>query len=377
MKKLLFISNTDWFFVSHRLPLAVGAREDGFELHFATRQYSQAITRIHAEKIQTHTLAFSRSGYAPHKELFSFFSMLLLMCRLRPRLVHLITVKPVLYGGIAAKLLGIPRVLAITGLGHAFTGNGIFKSIARPILRLLYRWVLSGRKSHVIVQNPSDLMNILQLAKIPKERITLIPGSGVDLSAYAPVPEPEGPLTVVMAVRLLRDKGVMEYLDASSQIKSRFPEVRFILAGDLDPGNPSSLTEQDLDEIRKCGIVELVGFQSDIAGLFARAHLVVLPSYREGLPKVLIEAAACGRAVVTTATPGCQDAILPNESGLLVPPGDAGALAGAILRLLQDAPLRHRMGKKGRNLAEARYDIRQVVKAHLEIYRDSILRTAP
>lgn len=367
MKKLLFIVNEDWFFVSHRLPIARAAKAVGYEVHLAANT-SEAGQVILAEGITSHPMQIARSGRSPLRELRCFASLFQVIRLVRPDLVHLVTIKPVLYGGIAARLLGIPAVAAIPGLGHSFTGDGLVKRCFQAFLITLYRWALGGANCRVIVQNQADWATLRESVGIPAERITLIHGSGVALGAYPFTPEPGLPLTVVMAARLLRDKGVLDYAEAARLVKRRHPEVKFLLAGDPDPGNPSSLGPLELEALRDEGSVELCGYQRDIPALFAQAHLVVLPSYREGLPKVLIEAAACGRAVITTSAPGCQDAILPDETGLLVPPRNAAALADAMIRLIEDSELRHRLGERGRRLAEDRYDIDQVIKAHLTIY---------
>jgi glycosyltransferase involved in cell wall biosynthesis len=288
--------------------------------------------------------------------------------------VHLVTIKPVIYGGIAARVLGLPALAAVTGLGHAFTGGGFLKRGFQAFLLAMYRFALGGKGCHVVVQNESDERTLQSLVRTPVDRLSLIPGSGVELAQYPVHPEPEGPLVVVMAARLLRDKGVFDYLAAARLVRQRHPDTTFLLAGDPDPGNPSSLTQGDLEAIRAEGVVDVCGYQKDIPALFARSNLVVLPSYREGLPKVLIEAAACGRAVITTDAPGCRDAVLPDESALVVPVAAPEILAGAIIRLLEDPALRRRLGATGRILAESRFDIGQVIQTHLSIYEQLLGR---
>ena len=356
-----------WVFVSHRLPIARAAQEQGYAVHIAANR-SAASAVIQAEGITFHPLHLSRSGRAPLQEFWSLVALFRLMRRIRPDLVHLVTIKPVLYGGIAARLLGLPVVAAIPGLGHAFTGQGLANRCLQWFLLALYRWALGGRNCRIIVQNDSDAHTLQTIVRLPPEHLTLIRGSGVDLRDYAVEPEPTGPPVVAMAGRLLREKGVFDYIEAARLVRQHHPDVTFLLAGDLDPGNPSSLTPADLEAIRQEGIVEVCGFQRDIQALFFRSNLVVLPSYREGLPKVLIEAAACGRAVITTDAPGCRDAILPGVTGLLVPVQDPGALAKAIIQLIEDPGTRHGMGARGRALAEARFDIGLVIRAHLAIY---------
>lgn len=367
MKKLLYIVNEDWFFVSHRLPIAKAAREMGYEVHVAANA-SEAYKTIVAAGLDFHPLTLSRSGRSPLQEFLALVALFRLMRRIRPDVIHLVTIKPVIYGGIVARFLRIPTVAAVTGLGHAFTGGGFLKRCFQSFLLALYSFALHGRACHVVVQNESDEYTMRTLVHTPPHRLSLIPGSGVDLRQYPVHPEPEGTPVVVMAARLLKDKGVLEYLAAARLVQQCHPETTFLLAGDVDPGNPSSLTPKDLVAIRTEGVVDVCGYQRDIPRLFARSNLVVLPSYREGLPKVLIEAAACGRAVVTTEAPGCRDAVLPNESGLVVPVQSSQALAEAIMRLIEDPVLRRSLGAKGRVMAETRFDINQVVQTHLTIY---------
>lgn len=373
MKRILYVVNEDWFFVSHRLPIARAAREIGFDVHVAANA-SEACATIRAAGFTFHPLALSRSGRSPLQEFQALVALYRLVQRIRPDLVHLVTIKPVIYGGITARLQGVPMVAAVTGLGHAFTGGGFFKRWFQSLLLALYRFAIGGADCQVIVQNKSDEQTLRNLVHTPAHRLSLIPGSGVDLRLYPVRPEPEGPPIVVMAARLLRDKGVLDYVAAASLVRQRHPEATFLLAGDPDPGNPSSLAPGELEAIRAEGIVKVCGYQTDIPALFARCSLVVLPSYREGLPKVLIEAAACGRAVITTDAPGCRDAILPDKTGLIVPVANPGALAEAITRLIEDPDFRRRLGEAGRVLAEERFDIGQVIQSHLSIYEQLVGR---
>ena len=343
------------------------------EVHLAAH-CSDASEGISAQGILIHSLQISRSGLGLLPEIRCFLSIFRLLQRIRPRVVHLVTIKPLIYGGIACRILGIPTVAAIPGLGYAFSAKGKQRMLLRAALTALYRLALKGKHCRVIVQNTSDQEIMLHTIGIAAERLHLIHGSGVDLDHYQVQPEPANPLVIVMAARLLHDKGVIEFVEAARKVHQLHPEVRFKLVGDPDMGNPSSLSRQELEIISTEGHVEVCGFASDIARLFAEAHIVVLPSYREGLPKVLVEAAACGRAVVTTDVPGCRDAVIPNETALLVPAHNSIALSEAITRLIEEPALRIRMGLCGRALAESRFDIGGIVQAHLRIYRDLELR---
>lgn len=369
-RKLLFIVNEADFFLSHRLPLAQGAANAGFEVHVATRA-GEGVERVQSLGFTHHCLPLSRSGKNLFTELYTVGAIFKLFRRIRPDVVHLVTIKPVLYGGIAARLARVPGVVAaVSGLGFVFIASGLKAQLVRGVVTVLYRLALGARNVRVIFQNPDDRQILLMMGAVTADKSVLIRGSGVNLSEYVVVTEPEGVPTVVMAARILRDKGVGEFVEAARCLHERGVAVHFSLVGAPDSGNPTSVTQAELEAWREEGHAEVLGFRRDIAEIFAASNVVVLPSYYgEGLPKVLVEAAACGRAVVTTDTPGCRDAVEPNITGLLVPMRNARALADAIQRLIEDTSLRHRMGKAGRELAEREFAIEKVVEKHLELYR--------
>ena len=368
-KRFLFVVNCPAFFVSHRLPLALAAKREGYDVHVATMP-GEAADQITADGLTHHELPLTRSGRNPLNEMFVFVAVYKLFQQLKPALVHLVTIKPVIYGGIAARLAGVPSVVAaVSGLGFVFIAKGLKASLIRVGVKNLYRLAFGKRNLRVIFQNPDDRNSFVDAGILDAEKTVLIRGSGVGLTHY-PIKKESGECPiVVMAARLLRDKGVGEYVEAVHIIRRQGIEAIFLLVGDVDPHNPATVTTSELDLIRKEGGVELLGHRKDIPELLASSSIVVLPSYREGLPKVLVEAAAAGRAVVTTDVPGCRDAIEPNVSGLLVPARDAKALASAIQRLIEDVDLRQRMGREGRRLAEREFSIEKIVQAHLDIYR--------
>lgn len=367
--RLLFVVNNPAFFLSHRLPLALAAQRAGYDVHVATMA-GDSVSRIAAHGLTHHVVPMTRSGKQPLQELRTIWSLWRLFRRLRPALVHLVTIKPVLYGGIAARMAGVPAMVsAISGLGFVFVAQGGKAALVRRVVTWLYRWALGHRNSRVVFQNGNDRDTLRGLGVVRDEQIVMIRGSGVDLAAYPAAPEPGAPVTALMVARLLRDKGVLEFVAAARILRQSGAGVRMRLAGGIDPGNPASVTQADVDAWHREGCIEALGERRDIADLYAAAHIAVLPSYREGLPRSLIEAAACGRAVVTTDVPGCRDAIEPGETGLLVPPRDAQALADAIARLAGDADLRQRLGRAGRRLAENEFDIEDVCRRHLDIYR--------
>lgn len=375
--RLLFLVNNPAFFLSHRLPIALGARAAGYEVHVATMDGpSVAVIREHG--FTHHVVPMTRSGRQPLQELKSLVAFWRLFRRLKPDLVHAVTIKPVLYGGIAARLAGVPAyVAAVSGLGFIFMRKEKGPDPLRIAATVLYRLALGHRNSRVIFQNHSDREELRRAGVVQAGQSVMIRGSGVDLSAYVPVPEPEGPPIAIMVARLLKDKGVLEYVEAAHLTVGHPSGLRWLLVGAPDPGNPASITDAEFRAWQQEGVVECLGEREDIAELYQQAHIAVLPSYREGLPRSLVEAAACGRAVVTTDVPGCRDAIEPGVTGILVPVRDPRALADAVVSLAEDAEWRRGMGEAGRRLAEQAFDIEKVVQAHLAVYAQLLDEPAP
>lgn len=366
---ILYVVNNPAFFVSHRLPIASAAMKQGYAVHIACPD-GAANSTLQSAGLTVHPLRLSRMGLQPLRELGSVISLLKLYRQLNPDLIHHITPKPNIYGGIAARLAGSRAcVFAIAGMGYVFAGNNWKQGFLRPFVRGLYALALAVRNKKIIVQNDDDHALMMHIAGVKAADIELIPGSGVDLEKFIQVPEPQDTCTVVMAARLLNDKGVREFVEAARLLARKGHKARFILAGETDPGNPASVRDSQLNAWKASGIVECPGYVENVADLYARGHIVVLPSYyREGLPKSLIEAAACGRPVVTTDMPGCRDAVLPGRTGLLVPARDPEALASALETLLGDRELRVRMGTQARIWAEQKFSIDSVVERHLRIY---------
>ena len=371
-KIIIFVVNAPEFFLSHRLPLALEARKSGFQVHVATADGPQ-VRDIQSIGFTHHVVPFERSGQNPVNELGTLLRLVKLFRSVKPTLVHLITIKPVLYGGIAARLAGIESVVsAVSGLGTVFLAESAVARFRRDLVTLLYRAAFKQKHLAVIFQNSDDRNVLLNLKALKDDQARVIRGSGVIIADYPFFPEPDGKTVVVMAARLLKDKGVFEYVEAARLLHGRGVEVEMRLIGALDPGNSTSVTQQQLDAWETDNHVKLLGFRTDIAAQYAKANIVCLPSYREGLPKSLIEAAACGRAVITTDVPGCRDAITPGVTGLTVPVKDAVALANAIQTLIIDPELRNDMGQAGRALARDAFAIETIVEKHMNIYRDVI-----
>jgi glycosyltransferase involved in cell wall biosynthesis len=373
--RLLFVVNVDWFFISHRLPIAQEALARGYEVHIGT-----ALTGRRAELegagLVVHELALSRSADSLSDAWRTMRQILHLYRLIRPDLVHLVTIKPVLLGGLMARLAKVPAVVsAVSGLGFAFAAKGLWSGARRLLLACLYRMALDCRNQKVIFQNPDDRAMLTKLARLAENRVVTIRGSGADLGRFTSSPWPDGLPIVLLASRMLADKGVREFAQAARELHRRGVRARFCLVGAVDPDNPASLSEDELQQLASPGGVEVWGQRNDMVQVLQSARLVVLPSYREGLPKILIEAQACGRAVVTTDVPGCRDAIDPGVTGLLVPARDPAALADAMELLLRDPQRCAAMGQAARAWAERCFDLRQVVTEHLRIY-DELLATS-
>lgn len=370
---LMFVVNVDWFFTSHRMPIALAAKKAGYEVHIAT-SITTKLDELRESGLIVHELNLKRSGASFFNALFSLVELFRLFRRVRPDIIHLVTIKPVLLGGIAARLVGAPAVVAaMSGLGYVFTARGFTARLRQWAISQIYRVIFSSRRIRIIFQNEDDRQSLCDFSKLNLEKTILIRGSGVDLCAYPLTPLPEGVPVVSMAARLLFDKGVGEFVEAARIVRSKGGKARFALIGSIDEANPTSLNANHLAEIAKDGIVELWGHRTDMASVLAESTIVVLPSYREGLPKVLVEAAACGRPVITTNVPGCRDAILPDITGLLVPVRDPESLARALEVLLASRDACRDMGAAGRHLAEEVFDLKNVVNMHLSLYKEMAL----
>lgn len=369
-RTLMFVVNVDWFFLSHRLPIALEAQRQGYQVHIATG-LTDKLDELQRHGLVVHPLPLDRSSAGLGNAWRTMVELRRVFRAVRPDVVHLVTIKPVLLGGLVARLAGVPAVVAaVSGLGFVFMARGAKAAVRRWLVGGLYRVALGHRNLKVIFQNADDLRSLAKVAHLPAAKVAMIRGSGVDLARYAHVPLPGGVPVVLLAARLLADKGVLEFVQAARLLKQRGSNVRFVLVGTVDSANPTSFTDAEVSAWVHDGVVEWWGYRADMPQVLAAAHLVVLPSYREGLPKVLIEAAACGRAVVTTDVPGCRDAIDPGVTGVLVPVRDAVALADAMDALVNDPVRCQVMGDAGRALAETAFDIRQVVAAHLYIYQE-------
>lgn len=368
--RLLYLVTEDWYFCSHRLPVARAARDAGAEVVAATRIGSHRAA-IEAEGFRTIALSWRRGSHGPLAELAAIREIVGVYRRERPDLVHHVALKPVIHGSVAAWLAGVPHVInALTGLGALFIGSSARTRVLGALARAALKPLLNRRGSRVILQNADDRRLLEARGLLRHDRVALVRGSGVDTARFHPAPEPDGAPVAVLVARMLRDKGVAEFVEAARLLKQRGVDVRLQLAGPTDPDNPAAIAEATLRGWQAEGVVEWLGAVADMAALWARSHIAVLPSYREGLPKALLEAAASGRALVATDVPGCREIARHEETGLLVPPKNPAALADAIERLVNDGTLRRRLGANARAVAEAEFAEGVVVRETLALYRE-------
>ncbi len=364
---ILFVVTEDWYFWSHRLDLARACRQAGFEVMVATRVDAHG-PAMAAEGFRVVPFDLARGSQDPRAILGAAARLRRLYRDLRPDIVHHVALKPVLAGGIAARLAGVPVVVnAIAGLGHVFTAATGRARLQRAVLARVLRWLLRPGNVSVVVQNGADRDLLARI--VDPARLHLIRGSGVDTEAFVPAPEPEGVPVAVLAARMLWAKGPGRAVEAARILRRRGVPLRIALVGRLDPANPGAIPEATLRAWADEGVVEVWGHRSDMAAVWAAAHIALLPTtYGEGLPKTLLEAAACGRGIVASDHPGCRELVTDGRNGLLVPAEDAVALADALQRLAGDAALRRRLGAAARADVEAAFSAERVNGQFLKLY---------
>ncbi len=364
--KLLYIVTEDWYFVSHRLQLAVAAQAAGFDVAVATCKGQQA-DEICGAGIRLIPFTLSRRGGNPLREVMALWR---LYRDEQPDLVHHVALKPVMLGALAARLARVPaQVNAVAGLGWLFISSSGVVRLVRPTLLWILVRLLNRQCSLTIVQNPEDKA-LLECSGMSSQRLRLIRGVGVDVQGFYPVMPPPGPVCIVLVARMLWDKGVGEFVEAARQLAEEGVNARFVLVGAPDPANPASVPESTLRSWHGKQGVEWWGRREDMLAVLQGAHIACLPSYREGLPKSLLEAAACGLPIVTTDAPGCREVVRDGVNGLLVPVRDAAALATALKKLIDGAALRRRMGEQSRLRAETEFGLETVIAQTLAVYRE-------
>ncbi|NGZ60056.1 MAG: glycosyltransferase family 1 protein [Nitrospira sp. LK265] len=368
--RLLYLITEDWYFWSHRVDLARAAREAGYDVIVATRVTDHG-ERIQREGFQLEPLELVRRSRNPFREVIAVTELVRLYRRVRPDVVHHVAMKPILYGSLVAWFTRVPAVInAFAGLGYTFMDER--NRLLRWCVKAGLRTVLSLGHSVVLAQNCDDQDRLVGEGVVPVSRTRIIAGSGIDVAMYSLQPQPSGVPIVVLPARMLWDKGVGEFVEAARRLKGKGVDARFILVGRRDEHNPAAIPEIHLKEWVNEGVVEWWGHREDMPAVYAAAMLVVLPSYREGLPKALLEAAACGKAMVSTDVPGCREIVRDRFNGLLVPPKDSVALAAAIEELLIDQEVREVMGQRSRSRVMAEWSSSRIAEQVLGLYHDMV-----
>lgn len=365
-RRILLVVNVDWFFLSHRLEVALGAQRDGAEVWIASVDTGRS-EEIRRRGLHFVPLTMRRNRGRLGGELATLASLAKLYRRVAPDLVHHVTIKPVLYGSLVARLYRVPTVNAISGFGYVFGTER--NRLLGAVVEAIYRVALHGPRSFTIFQNEEDRRDFTERGFLSKTRAVLIRGSGVDCEVFQPAPVPSQGKVVMFASRMLREKGLEDFVEAAGHLRPHYPDVRFVLVGEPDD-SPSSVTRDRLRAWHDEGAVEWWGHASHMEDVLPQASMVVLPTfYREGLPKILLEAAACGLAMVTTDVPGCRDVVQHGVTGLLVAPHDPVGLAKAIRELLDDDAYSRRLGAQARAMAEDQFSVDGVVDQTLLLYR--------
>ena len=369
--RLLFLMNEALFFTTHRLPVAMAAQAAGFEVHVAAPFDEAPVAVIRGCGFDFYDLPLKRGGRSLWGEIHLLARCFNLIRTIKPDLVHHVAMKPVIFGGLVSRLMGVRAVVhAITGLGFLFIREDRLARTIRAMIMPLYRFALGHPNARVIFQNPDDLNMFLDHSLVSKDVTVMIKGCGVDMTVFAPGPTAtSASIPIVMfPARILGDKGVHESIHAARSLTLAGARARFVLVGRRDPANPTDVAEDIIRGWEKEGIVEWWGFHSDMPDVLRQAQIICMPSYREGLPRGLIEAAACGLPIVTADVPGCREVVRHGESGYLVPVRDGPATAAAIGELLDDDALRASMGQTARQLALDEFTVEAFVENTLKTY---------
>jgi len=355
---------------NHRLALAEAVRERGADVSLLAPRDRYA-EKLKSAGFQWTEVNLDRKSTDPLTEFRSLVQITRVLRRLKPDLIHNFTLKPVIYGSLASLVLGVPALVnSITGLGYFFSTQGETLAFKRALVRPLLRMALSIGNRTTVFQHQGDLDAYKGMRVVPSSKATIIPGSGIDVDQFRPRPEPEDPVVVLMAGRMLWDKGVAVIADASRMLKNQGNSFRVALVGQPDPGNPSSISETQLRDWEREGVAEWWGYRDDMPDVYGSCHIVVLPSFAEGVPRVLLEAAAMGKPLIASDLPGCREVISDGENGYLFPAGDARALADSISSLVHDRKLRQKMGEKGRDIVLERFTNEIINERTVQVYQE-------
>jgi glycosyltransferase involved in cell wall biosynthesis len=365
--RLLYVVTEDWAFLSHRLPMARAARDAGFEVHVATR-VSEGAAAIETERFILHPIPFRRGSLSPIATLSTVAALRRVHRKVKPALVHHVALQACVLGMLASIGRRCACINAFIGLGYSFTSETGKARAVRSVLASLLRFLINRKNSMALVQNSDDMAALIALG-IAKDRIALIPGSGVDVNRLTPVSEPGGAPSFGFVGRLLEDKGIRTLVAAHRLLRRYVPDAKLFIAGTPDPANPASVTEVEAQSWNDETGIAWLGHVADIAGFWAKAQVAVLPSRREGLPLSLLEAAACGRALIASDVPGCREVVLQEQTGLLFPVDNALALAEAMSGLAGDPQLRARYAIAARKLVEEKFAASLIGQQIVVLYR--------
>lgn len=370
--KIVLFANTDWYLYNFRRALALDLRARGFDVLLVSPSGPYA-EKLRAMGFTWRELAMRRRSLNPLRETKLVLDLIRLLREEKPAVVHSFTIKPVVYGALAARALGgIPRVNAVAGMGYVFTSSDVLARALRPFVRRLLKIALGGSQSRLVLQNGDDVEMFASQRLTSPDHIRLIQGSGVDCKKYTPEASSldRRPFRVLLASRLVWDKGIREFVEAARILRAKGLQAEFILAGAPDPGNPASIADHVVERWSAEGVITWLGHVDAMEDVIKAVDVFALPSYREGLPRGLIEAAACGLPLVTTDVPGCREVVTHEVDGLLVPPKEGLALANAIERLYVDRELARELGTAARRKALAMFDERIIVDATISVYRE-------
>lgn len=372
MPRILYVVTEDWYFLSHRLPMARAAKAAGYEVHVATR-LNDGRARIEQEGFAAHGISWSRGSLSLGDSLLALRALRKLFRKIKPDIIHNVSMKPVVLGSAASLGLAPAVVNNLTGVGSLFIGRERVGGLERRAVRFALGRLLRRDKSTTIVQNPDDQAFVRDLGVAP-EHVVMIRGSGVDTEQLVKLSEPPPPITAAYVGRMLADKGVPTLIEAFLQLTKQGVPMRLLLAGDCDKENPGSLAPEQLREFAGTFGIQWLGHVTDIREVWRQAHFAILASRREGLPKSLLEAAACGRAMVATDAPGCREIAIEGVTALTVPIDDSEALAAAMTHMAQDPAMRERFGNAARRLVENKFSTAIVGRETVALYDRLSLR---
>ncbi len=369
MIKIALVANTDWYLYNFRLSLAIYLDQLGMQVILISPD-GRFVSKIREAGFQWYAWNVGRKSMAPWTEAVALLQIREIYQRVKPDIVHHHTIKPVLYGSWTAKKLGVPVIVnSITGRGYVFSSADFKAHALSTIAKKLYSFALPNRNCGVVFENEADRQYFLSQKILRSQPTWLIEGVGVDPVRFSPKLEPKGPPVILLPARMIWDKGVGTLVEAA-RIIHQATSARFVLAGDVDPGNPASLDRETLQRWSEEEDIEWWGWQEQMETAYAESHIVTLPSfYYEGVPTVLLEAAACGKPMVASDIPGCRAVVIDGINGFLVPPHDPVALAEALLKLVKDPDLRRKMGAAGRELVLKKFDNQVINSATMSVYR--------